>query len=165
MRLTLQHLSVFLCLLGVGLAEPDPARRLVQIQNRAYGEVLRPRNASKKEGAGLVLHPAEPWRCMTWRVSRKAGGRVEFENQFSHKSFAPTTASADPGFVVQVATGMADWRLEKVADGFWKLVEPASGLVLTAVKFADGTKVVVAPWTGTEAQQWEIRSAPAHLTM
>lgn len=165
MRLILQHLSVFFCLMGVGLAEPDAAARLVQIHNRAFGEVLRPLNASKKDGALLVLHPAQPWRCMTWKVSPKTGGRVEFENQFSHKTFAPAAASADLTFVAQVSAGMAGWQLEKVGDGGWKLVEPASGQVLTAVKFADGIKVVVAPWTGAEAQLWEMRSAPAHLTM
>jgi hypothetical protein len=165
MRFTLQYLAVFLCLMGIGLAETVATERQVQIHNLAFGEVLRPLNASKKDGASLVLHPAQPWRCMTWKVRPKTGGRVEFENVFSHKTFAPEAGSADQAPVAQVATGHAGWRLDQLPDGRWKLVEPASGGVLTAVKSSSGIKVVVAPWTGTEMQKWELRPAPAHLTM
>lgn len=166
-------------LMGVGLmvvaaaglraekAAPPAEGSLVQIHNRAFGELLRPRNASKKDGAPIVLYPAQPWKCVTWRVQHQPDGGVVLENQFSLKTLAPAKSAEGKTAVEQVpllAAGAPQWRWEALPDGAWKISVPEGGGVLTAEKTSDGLRVIVAPWTGADAQQWELRPAP-ELTM
>jgi len=165
MRHRLAMSLVLLCLTGTLVAETATGERLIQVHNRAFGELLRPRNASKKDGAPLVLYPAQPWKCMTWAVRERAGGGVVLENLFSRKTFAAASAGRGPAAVEQVPLATEVWHWEELGDGAWKIIEPESGRVLTAEKTAAGLRVIVAPWTGADTQKWELRPAPEHLTM
>lgn len=137
-----------------------------QIRNKKFGGLLRPENASNANGARLVLYPAQPWKCMTWKVQSTNSG-YQLQNHFTSKTFASSAAPGKPQSpVTQAPYGApADrptWQFEKLSDGTYKISDPKTGNVLTGT--SDG--VVTAAWTDKEEQKWELLAIdPSKLTM
>jgi hypothetical protein len=140
--------------------------RSYQIRNCKFGEVLRPENANNADGVRIVLYPAQPWKCMTWKLLPVGDSVFQLQNHFTHKTFADGTNG--PGrAVVQVpferAAKRPAWKLVKLANGFYRIVDIASEQSLTA---ASKDAVVLARWEEKPEQQWElIETDPAKLTM
>src|SRR4051794_38095650 len=81
---------VLMALAGAGPATgPALVGQSHQIASAAdEGVLLRPRDASNKEGTPIVIYPRENWRCMTWKFE-PAGSDVRLVNYFTHKTFYP----------------------------------------------------------------------------
>ena len=134
----------------------------VQIRNVQYGLLLRPRDANNADGTPLVLYPAQPWKCMTWTVkaaSAENGWVASLKNRLTAKTFAETA-----GGVIKQTPFRADqtWKFEKLADGNWRILDPADGKALTA---RDEETVALDAWKDAPGQRWEVLPAPEHLTM
>jgi hypothetical protein len=142
-----------------------------QIRNQKFGDLLRPKDANNAEGTRIVLYPAQPWKCMTWKL-RPAGENVyQVQNHFTSKTFVIKPGN-DERNVVQTAfpreaTERPTWQFTKLTDGSYKISDPKSGEVLTAVD-GDGraAQVVAAPWQEKPEQKWLLEKIdPASLTM
>lgn len=142
-----------------------------QIRNQKFHDLLRPEGANGAVGTRIVLYPAEPWRCMTWKLHRAGESEFHVENHFTAETFS---VKAGDGFtnVIQVALAREAgnrpvWRFTKLPDGSYRISDAKSGAALTAVGGGDRpVRVVVAPWQDKAEQKWELEKIdPAKLTM
>jgi len=142
-----------------------------QIRNKKFGDLLRPENANNAEGTRIVLYPAEPWKCMTWKLHPAGESTFQVQNHFTSKTFIANTSHGETN-VIQTAFAREAgerpvWRFTKLADGSYQITDMKSGAALTAVG-GDGqpVRVVVAPWQDKAEQKWELeKTDPAKLTM
>jgi hypothetical protein len=145
----------------------DLAPGSYQIRNRKFGELLRPENANNANGTHIVLYPAQPWKCMTWKLLPTGGNAFILQNHFTSKTFEAKT-NAGSSTVVQVPwareiSGRPSWRFTKLSDGFYQIADTRSGEILTA---SSKDVIVLAPRKETPEQEWElVLMDPAKLTM
>lgn len=142
-----------------------------QIRNKKFGDLLRPKDANGAEGTRIVLYPAEPWKCMTWKLRPAGDSEFHVQNHFTSKTFIVDTSHGETN-VIQTAFARDAgerpvWRFTKLADGSYQITDMKSGAALTAIG-GDGqsVRVVVAPWQDKAEQKWELeKTDPAKLTM
>ena len=141
------------------------------IRNQKYQLMLRPRDASRKDGTPIVLHPYQPWKCMAWRFESLPGG-VRLVNYFTGKTFEPQSQSGSEAPLIQVpvaqeAAARQIWHFVSIGGGLYKIELPAGGLVLTAIDpEGDGDiQVILSPWKGSDAQKWQLVDLPERFTM
>lgn len=141
------------------------------VRNRKFGDLLRPRDASNRDGAPIVLYPGQPWKCMIWRFSAAGTNGFRLQNHFTSKSFGPATRAKGkvvPVQQVRCAQNAQDapaWTFARLADGAYRIGEPGTDRVLTAEDSAEGVRVVLSPWQNSDHQKWELLKAPEHPTM
>ena len=142
-----------------------------QLRNRKFGDLLRPRNASNREGAPIVLYPGQPWKRMIWRFTTAGDGAFRLQDHFTSKSLAAVASAADKPVPVQQTRCAADahdapaWKFGRLADGAYPIGQSDSDLVWTATQSQDEeTRVVLAPWRDADEQKWELLKAPEHPT-
>lgn len=166
-------LSLFATVIVEAADGTDASAELVgsfQIRNVRYGDLLRPKDASNAEGAAIVLYPAEPWKCMTWRVHQTTNSTYQVQNHFTLKTF---TVKADAGEkqVTQVSWSRdsaqrPQWKFSKLSDGTYKITDAKTDEVLTAKQLGDLTGIVLAPWKDLPEQKWKLEAIdPVKLTM
>ena len=150
-------------------AAPDSC----QIRNKKFGELLRPEDANSANGTRIVLYPAQPWKCMTWKMYPAGELVFHLQNHFTSKTFAPVTKpDVAQAAVTQVpfsreAPDCPAWRFTKMPAGLYQITEVKSGKALTAVASeGGGMRVVVTPWQKEDEQKWELLEIdPSKLTM
>lgn len=159
---------------GPGASSAKPATPdSCQIRNKKFGELLRPEDANSANGTRMVLYPAQPWKCMTWKMCPAGEPVFHLQNHFTSKTFAPVTKPDGAQVAVtqvpfsREAPECPAWRFTKLPDGLYQVTEVKSGKVLTAVASeGGGVRIVVAPWQKGEEQKWELlKIDPAKLTM
>jgi hypothetical protein len=142
-----------------------------QIRNKKFGDLLRPENANNAEGTRIVLYPAEPWKCMTWKLRPAGDAGFHVQNHFTSKTFV---VNPGPGATNVIQTALAResaerpvWRFTKLADGAYQISDAKSGAALTAVGGnGQPVRVVVAPWQEKDEQKWDLeKTDPARLIM
>lgn len=142
-----------------------------QIRNKKFGDLLRPENANSAEGTRIVLYPAEPWKCMTWKLHPAGETGFHVQNHFTSKTFI---VNPSPGATNVIQTHFARaagerplWRFTKLPDGSYQISDAKSGQALTAVgENNQAVRVVAAPWQDRDEQKWELEKMdPAKLTM
>jgi len=140
-----------------------------QIRNQQFGDLLRPEGANGADGTRIVLYPAEPWKCMTWKLRPVGEAGFNVQNHFTGKTFNVSGSGTN---VLQIAfAGEASqrpvWRFTKLPDGSYQISDAKTGAALTAVGGAgQSVRVVLAPWEQTAAQKWQLeKTDPAKLTM
>jgi hypothetical protein len=140
-----------------------------QIQNADQTLLLRPRDASNKDGTPLVLYTPESWKCMTWKFE-KSGDGYQLLNYFTHKTLQPeATATPDQTHetpVVQMpaskeAVETQQWKFIELGDGWYRIDNVKTGLTLGAG--ADG-KVTTGKWADTPGQKWKLLPKPDPFT-
>jgi hypothetical protein len=143
-----------------------------QIMNKKHGDLLRPKDANGSDGTPIVLYSAQLWKCLTWKLT--ATGESEFivQNHFTSKSFAMASdGKGNPVIQVPLPKDTAKairWRFVKLADGAFRIADPKSVNVLTAVKGEndDEVRIALLPWDEKDEQKWELKQIdPAKLTM
>src|SRR5215469_15686242 len=67
-----------------------------QIRNKQFGDLLRPEGANGATGTRLVLYPAQPWKCMTWKFHAAGESAFQLQNHFTSKTFAGDTSAEKP---------------------------------------------------------------------
>lgn len=107
-----------------------------QIRNRKFDELLRPENANSANGTHIVLYPAQPWKCMTWKLLPASGPAFYLQNHFTSKTFEMKTNGAG-SIVVQIAlaketSNRPSWIFTKLPSGFYRITNERSGESLTA---------------------------------
>lgn len=151
-------------------AQPE-APKSYQIRNVKYGDLLRPEDADSANGTRIVLYPAQPWKCMTWKLFPAGDAVFQLRNHFTAKTFAAGATNQMNTPVVQVpftkeATARPAWRFVKLSDGTYEIADAKSGRALTAVNEGYPVKIVVESWSEKPEQKWElIETDPANLTM
>lgn len=141
-----------------------------QIQNKKFGDLLRPKDASNAEGARLVLYPAQSWKCMTWKLHPAGEASFQLQNHFTSKTFVVKSTEGVSN-VVQTAFAKETkdrpmWKFTKLPDGSYQISDAKSGQVLTAISSERGVSIVVAPWQDKDEQKWLLQKTdPATLTM
>ena len=145
-----------------------------QIRNQKYGNLLRPEEANSADGTRIVLYPAQPWKCMTWRLHGTGDSKFQLQNHFTGKTFAAEAgAEKADAAVTQVPFSKKPeerptWQLVKLTDGTYRITDTKSGKALTAVKeeAGSGVKIVARTWREGADQKWElIEIDPKQLTM
>ncbi len=156
------------------LAADAPEATTYQIRNVKHQELLRPRDANNATGTPIVLYPAQPWKCMTWRLQPAGESAFHLKNLFTGKTFCSSTnTNAPQPSVTQIplAKNGAEspvWQFTKLDDGNYKISDSKSGKVLTAKKSADDSeaKIITAPWENQGEQKWILEPMdPKQLTM
>ena len=151
---------------------PEPTT--YQIRNVKHQELLRPRYANSANGTPIVLYPAQPWKCMTWRLQPAGESAFHLKNLFTGKTFSSSSdTNALQQFVKQIPLAKDGgespaWSFTKLDDGNYKIADRKSGKVLTAKKSADESevKIVTAPWENQDEQKWILEKMdPKQLTM
>lgn len=148
-------------------AEDLSGAKSYQIRNRKYDELLRPRDANNADGTRIVLYPAQPWKCMTWKLHAAGDSVFQLQNHFTQKTFEVKTNEAGT-VLLQVPLNRDPakrpaWKFEKLSDGFYRISDVASGKCLAAP--SEGA-VTLAPVENQREQEWElIETDPAKLTM
>jgi hypothetical protein len=171
-------ITALVALAGDSVSQPGAGKGVLpgsfQIRNQKYGNLLRPEEANRADGTRIVLYPAQPWKCMTWKLHGSGDSRFQLQNHFTGKTFAaePGAGKAE-GAVTQVPFSKKPeerptWDLFKLTDGTYKITDTRSGKALTAVKEEAGSeaKIVVRAWREEADQKWElIEIDPTQLTM
>ncbi len=160
---------------AVGLAPTKSAApESFQIRNQKFGDLLRPEDADSAPGTRLVLYPAQPWKCLTWKFLPAGDAVFQLQNHFNSKTFAADAKAGQPQpAVTQVvfakeAGERPKWQFTKLSDGTYRITDPQSGKALTAVKAEASSTVtiVIAPWRDAGEQKWELlKTDPAKLSM
>jgi len=176
MKKTISALAMLAMFAGATMiraAEPTATPESCQLRNKKFGKLLRPEDASGADGARIVLYPAQPWKCMTWKMHPAGESTFNLQNHFTGKTFA-ASAKADgiQAPVTQVpfakeALVRPAWRLTKLPDGLYQIIEVKSGKALTA-SAADGggSRITIAPVAKGDEQKWEVEKIdPSKLTM
>lgn len=153
---------------------PAPEATTYQIRNVKHQELLRPRDANSADGTPIVLYPAQPWKCMTWRLQSAGESGFHLKNLFTSKTISAGfgMSEAQPS-VTQIPLAKDGgespaWQFTRLADGSYKIADSKSGQALTAVKNAGEyeVKIVVAPWRNLDEQKWVLEKMdPKQLTM
>ena len=147
MKKLISALALIAMLAGIATtiaAEPTATPESCQIRNKKFGKLLRPEDASGADGARIVLYPAQSWKCMTWKMHPAGEAAFYLQNHFTGKTFAP--AATDDGNQVPVtqvpfaknAQERPVWRLTKLPDGLYQIIETKSGKALTATAADSG---------------------------
>lgn len=145
-----------------------------QIRNKKFGELLRPQEANGADGTPIVLYPAQPWKCMTWKLAAASESQFMLQNHFTSKTFAAAPGEAQSGAaVIQVPLAKKQeqrpvWQFTKLDDGSFKIVDSKTGKALTAEKSASdsGVRILLQPWNDKDTQKWQLTETdPAKLTM
>jgi hypothetical protein len=171
--------GLLLTLLGIFAADNSgtnsdlsaAATQSYQIRNKQFGGLLRPENANGAEGTRIVLYPAEPWKCMTWKLQPAGESAFHVQNHFTSKTFVVKPDAGESRVIqIKLAHEKSDqplWQFTKQADGWYEISDAKSGEALTAVAETGGSaRVIVAPWNGGENQKWSLEKIdPATLTM
>ena len=148
------------------------APKSYQIMNKKHGDLLRPKDANGSDGTPIVLYSAQQWKCLTWKLTPTEDSEFTVQNHFTGKSFA-LVSDGKGNAVIQVAlpkdaAKAIKWRFVKLSEGNYRIADPKSGNVLTAVKGAkdDEIRIALLPWEKKDEQKWELRQIdPAKLTM
>lgn len=151
-------------------ANQAPEATTCQIRNVKHLDLLRPKDANGATGTPIVLHSAQPWKCMTWRLQPANDSTFELKNLFTSKTFcAATNTTAVRQVPLAKASGESPaWKFIPLADGNYEIADSKSGQALTAVKAVGEyeVKVVVAPWQNLDEQKWQLEKIdPKQLTM
>jgi len=141
------------------------------IRNQKYQLMLRPRDASRKDGTPIVLYAYQPWKCMGWRFEPQPGG-ARLVNYFTGKTFEAQTQSGSDAPLIQMpatpeTAARQSWNFVSIGGGLYKIELPAGGLVLTAID-PEGNgdiQVILSPWKGSDAQKWQLVDLPDRFTM
>jgi len=150
------------------------APRSFQIRNEKYRNLLRPEDANSANGTPIVLYPAQPWKCMTWKLDPCGESECELQNHFTSKTFAAAAPEGkSPPAVSQVPFSKnpkerPKWKFTKLSNGGYRITDARTGKALTAIKEENGSRitVVVQAWHDGEDQKWElIEVDPNKLTM
>ncbi len=149
------------------------ASKSFQIRNHKYGDLLRPEEANSADGTPIVLYPAQHWKCMTWKLHLAGESRVQMQNHFTSKTFAPKTGDQAQAPVSQVpfakdSQSRPTWQLTRLKDGSYKVTDAKSGKALTAAKGDSGSavRIVIEAWRNGDDQKWDlIEIDPKKLTM
>jgi Ricin-type beta-trefoil lectin domain-like len=158
----------------VAFAADTPEATTYQIRNVKHQELLRPRDANNATGTPLVLYPAQPWKCMTWRLQPAGESAFYLKNMFTGKTFsAPADTNAPTPFVTQIPLAKNGgespaWVFTKLDDGSYKITDVKSKKVLTAKKSESESevKISLAPWQNLDEQKWILEKIdPKNLTM
>ena len=166
-KLLILTVVVCACVSFLSAAEGPSGEKSYQIRNCKFDQLLRPRDANSADGTRIVIYPAEPWKCMTWKFLPAGDSRFQLQNHFTHKTFQATTNEAGTA-LVQIPfdrdpAKRPAWKFEKLADGFYRITDVASGKCLAAA--SKSVVTLVPPKDGPE-QEWElIETDPAKLTM
>lgn len=142
-----------------------------QIRNCKYGDLLRPQDANNANGTRIVLYPAQPWKCMTWKLHPAGESVFQLQNHFTSKTISAVTNGAQAALVQipwnrEVGQRPA-WRFTKLPDGNFQITDVLSGRALTAIRSEDSdATIILSPWKDSTEQKWElIEIDPARLTM
>jgi hypothetical protein len=162
-------LAVAFCAVACVLsaAEGPSGTKSYQIRNCKFDQLLRPRDANNADGTRIVLYPAQPWKCMTWKLLPAGNAAFQLQNHFTQKTFEAKTNEAGTA-LVQIpldrdASKRPAWKFEKLTDGFYRITDVASGRCLAA---SSKGAVILAPAEEQREQEWElIETDPAKLTM
>ena len=164
-------LAVAACAMTLSSFAADTNQNLAvgsyQIRNRKFDQLLRPENANSANGTHIVLYPAQPWKCMTWKLLPASEGGFNLQNHFTSKTFESKTNAPNSG-VVQIPwakeiSNRPAWRFTRLADGFYQITDARSGECLTA---SSQDVITLAPWKETPEQEWElVLTDPSKLTM
>ena len=142
-----------------------------QVRNKKFGQLLRPEDANNANGTRLVLYPAQPWKCMTWKFHPAGESAFQLQNHFTSKTFAGEMTEKPLQAVTQVPFSKESdkrpiWQFAKLADGTYKIVDAKSGKALTGVKGENGVWIVLDAWHENDEQKWELLPIdPKQLTM
>jgi hypothetical protein len=165
----LMMFAVAICAVACSLsaAEGLSGAKSYQIRNCKYDQLLRPRDANNSDGTRIVLYPAQPWKCMTWKFLPAGDTTFQLQNHFTQKTFEAKTNEAGTALVqIPLNRDLAKrpaWKLEKLSDGFYRITDVASGKCLSAS--AKDAVTLAAPGEQRE-QEWElIETDPSKLTM
>jgi hypothetical protein len=155
-----------------GPAASPSAPASFQVRNKKFGQLLRPEDANSANGTRLVLYPAQPWKCMTWKFHPAGESAFQLQNHFTSKTFAGEISAEKPlQAVTQVPFAKENdkrpvWQFTKLPDGTYKIADAKSGKVLTAAEDESGLRIVLDRWHDTEDQKWELLPIdPKQLTM
>jgi len=142
-----------------------------QVRNKKFAQLLRPEDANNATGTRLVLYPAQPWKCMTWKFYPAGESAFQLQNHFTSKTFAGETSEKPLQAVTQVPFAKESdkrpvWQFTKLADGTYKILDGKSGKALTAAKDENGLRIVLDAWHESDEQKWELVPIdPKQLTM
>ena len=177
LRLSVVFASVVCLILGVTLAatvvSAEPKTDVIQVakvegsyqlQNVQFGNLLRPRGASNKDGTPIVLYPHQDWKCLTWQFEPAEEGGYRLLNHFTHKTFIPDT-STDTLQVPLVQSPpekkpspVESWRLVRLEDDTFKIMHIPTGKMMMAID--NGRRVVLADDDNTDSQKWKLLPRP-----
>ena len=109
---------------------------------------------------------------MSWRLEPGPNTSYRLVNYFTSKTFQPAESAGGAAVPVrQMAmegkeSARQSWKFIPVGGKFYRIVHAEKDLVLTATAGTSGeVEMSLAPWTGSEEQQWELMDLPEHLTM
>jgi hypothetical protein len=142
-----------------------------QVRNKKFAQLLRPEDASNANGTRLVLYPAQPWKCMTWKFHPAGESAFQLQNHFTSKTFEGETSEKPLQAVTQVPFAKESdkrpiWQFTKLADGTYKIADAKSGKILTATRDENGVRIMLDAWHDADEQKWELLPIdPKLLTM
>jgi hypothetical protein len=102
------------------------------IKNVQTGKLLRPQEASKRDGAPIVLYNPVNWKCVTWDFKSVGPNTYQLENLFTSKTLQP---------VGQSPTEKVSLHQQPLSEGQthqqWEFVPVATDVYLIKLKGTD----------------------------
>lgn len=151
MRSIITHLlvTVFtLFLFGNTSATSQVIKGTYAIKNVETGKLLRPINASKADGASIVMYSPTNWKCLTWDFHHVINNTYLLQNLFSDKTFMPGSNSITTGtelkqFGIDTNSKIQQWEFIEVTEGQYRIKLAGTDLYITPADPSGATNSVV----------------------
>ena len=133
------------------------------IKNKATGLLLRPLNASKADGAPIVMYSPTNWKCLTWEFNHIEGNTYHLKNLFSSKTFHPKGGKLDKGVPLeqvafQTSTSYDKWEFIEVDKGHYQIRLAGTELYLSPESKTGkvNTPVILTTFSDDDVLLWTI---------
>ena len=139
------------------------------IINVETGKALRPINASKKDGAPLIMYSPVNWKCMTWEFQNVGDEGYQLKNLFSSKTFKPKSSDNEGASLEQIPFEKGNerqiWIFEEVDENIYKIRKAGTNLYITPEdpNGATNSNVILKPYENSNLQHWRLKEQ--HPTM
>jgi hypothetical protein len=133
------------------------------IKNLETGKLLRPKDASKADGAPIVMYSPTNWKCLTWDFKHVESDVYQLENLFSGKTFQSEEPAVKEGVLLDQAplkTGdkRQSWEFISLKENTFLIRLMGTDYYLTPVdeKGATNSRVALKKKMDGNLQRWTI---------
>jgi hypothetical protein len=133
------------------------------IKNIETGKLLRPKDASKSDGAPIVMYNPVNWKCMTWDFQHVEDNTYQLENLFSGKTFQAEDKVLQTGSLLEQApikkgSDLQSWEFVEVKKDIYLIKLKGNDKYLTPVdeNGATNSRVALEEKMNGNLQHWTI---------
>jgi len=129
------------------------------IQNVKTGKAIRVHNAGIDDKTKIILYPLHNWECMTWQMIQLEGETYLLKNQYTQKTFQPSSSPESGVDLWQQTLGgdsLQYWEFLRQSDDLYLIRSKGTELYITAASGGNFSSIILIPLQNSTEQQWKL---------